>query len=455
MPIKTLHITNNYHPSSGGIRTFYLALLDAANRLRRPMRLVVPGDTDHSEEVGEFGRIYHVRAPRTPVFDRRYRLILPHTFLFPRENGLREILRLEQPDVVEICDKYSLCYLAGVLRRQWIPGVRRPTLIGVSCERMDDNVESFITASATARRLSALYMKKIYGPLFDFHIGVSHYVGAELSSVWPGAEGRLFVLPMGVHAGHLGPEHRDSEWRARLQREVGGNGGTALLLYAGRFSPEKNLALLVSMMEKLTDCGHVSANHVPGRPIPDCRLLLAGSGPLEPWLRGQSVRSDGRIRLIGHVEGPAEMARLLASVDLVVHPNHREPFGIAPLEAMASGTPLLVPNAGGVLEYANEDCAWLAPPEPGSFASAVLEALSNPSATYAKAERALQVAARHDWRQVAVQFFETYEALHALRLRTSLAEPLDRSSAAVEALGNAEVCGVQHSSAILDRSVTP
>jgi hypothetical protein len=43
MAIKTLHITNSYHPASGGIRTFYHALLDGANRHRRLVRLVVPG----------------------------------------------------------------------------------------------------------------------------------------------------------------------------------------------------------------------------------------------------------------------------------------------------------------------------------------------------------------------------------------------------------------------------
>jgi len=65
MAIKTLHVTNYYHSASGGIRTFYLALLAGANRLRRPMRLVVPGDTDRVEEAGDFGRIYYVKSPPT------------------------------------------------------------------------------------------------------------------------------------------------------------------------------------------------------------------------------------------------------------------------------------------------------------------------------------------------------------------------------------------------------
>ena len=416
MAIKTLHVTNHYHPASGGVRTLYLALLEGANRLRRPMRLVVPGDENAVEEAEGFGRIYYLKAPRCPVFDRRYRLILPHTFLLPCASGLRHILQVEQPELVEICDKYSLCWLAGALRREWIPGVLRPTLVGLSCERMDDNVRSYITPTKAALRLAGLYIRNIYVPLFDFHIAVSHYVSAELTGACPAITNRLAVRPMGLHLEHLGPERRDPHLRLRLQQESGGDGATALLLYAGRLSPEKNLALLVDMMEQLMH----PANPRPAGDrigaLPDCRLLIAGSGPLESWLREQGIRLGGRLRLLGQLDNRAELARLLASVDVFVHPNPREPFGIGPLEAMASGTPLVAPDAGGVLEYADPSCAWLAKPEGRAFAGAVLEVLANPPGARAKLDRARSVAARHNWHNITAQLFDTYEALHAARL---------------------------------------
>jgi glycosyltransferase involved in cell wall biosynthesis len=342
-------------------------------------------------------------------------LILPHTFLLPQGKGLRRILRLEQPDLVEVCDKYSLCWLAGALRREWIGGVPRPTLVGMSCERMDDNVESYITATPPARRLAKLYLGKIYAPLFDYHIAVSHYVSEEIAEAWPAVGNRIKVLPMGVHLDHLGPQHRDTTWRARLQKESGGNDATALLLYVGRLSREKNLPLLVEMMERLLSMAKSPAPGGAPAHFPDWRLLMAGSGPLEGWLREQNARLGGRLRLLGHLSDTHEMARLLASVDVFVHPNPREPFGIGPLEAMASGTPLVAPHAGGVLEYADSASAWLAPPEGEAFARAVLEVLSNPTAAQAKAQTALRGAERYQWRNVAPRFFDTYETFHALR----------------------------------------
>lgn len=61
MSIATLHLTNAYHESSGGIRTMYHALLAQAEIEHRSMTLVVPGDTDREEPRGRFTRIVHVR----------------------------------------------------------------------------------------------------------------------------------------------------------------------------------------------------------------------------------------------------------------------------------------------------------------------------------------------------------------------------------------------------------
>ena len=61
--LKTLHLTNAWHAESGGICTFYRALFDAANRKGFAMRLVVPAHRTRIEKVGDYGLIYHLKAP--------------------------------------------------------------------------------------------------------------------------------------------------------------------------------------------------------------------------------------------------------------------------------------------------------------------------------------------------------------------------------------------------------
>jgi alpha-1,6-mannosyltransferase len=412
---KTFHITNSYHPTSGGIRTFYRALLAAANERGRLMRLVVPGESDDREDVGRFGRIYYLRARPAPAFDRRYRLMLPDTYLPPSRGSIVKLLEAEQPHLVEICDKYSMFYLAALLRKGWMPGVPRPTLVGLSCERMDDNVGAYLGGSSLLRRLTRAYVRHLYGPPFDYHIANSDYTADELrTSLWDRAPDFIHVCPMGVDADRFGPAHRDPLLRRSLLERAGGGPDSVLLFYAGRVSPEKNVGLLVDALACLTrPMPHGQT------PVRDYRLVIAGDGPLSDALADDATRrAPGRLLRLGPVEGRELLARYYASADVFVHPNPREPFGIAPLEAMASGLPVVLPSAGGVLSYATRDNAWLAAPDGESFALQIRCAVEQPSPARIAAAR--DTARAHRWDAVADRFFALYDDLaHKFRTRSS------------------------------------
>jgi alpha-1,6-mannosyltransferase len=410
MPIKTLHITNYYHASSGGIRTFYRALLHAADAQRREVRLVVPGPEDSVENIGDFGRIYTIAAPRSRLFDSSYRLLLPHLYALPYSSQLRRILQEEQPDLVEICDKYTLCFLPSMLRRRWIEGVTPAALVGLSCERMDDNISAFISSGPLGRFFSSWYMRTMYAPRFDCHISVSDYTAQEL---WQALVDRpdlpVHVCPMGVSSDHLSPSRRSQRTRAALLDLLRASDPvhpvddqTRLLLYVGRISPEKNLSLLVDMMRTLA-C----------EPSRDCRLLIAGAGPLEPWLAETAERSmPGRVYRLGHVSDRDRLADIYANCDALIHPNPREPFGIVPLEAMASGLPVVAPNSGGVLAYAHAGNAWLAEPTGKAFAAAVLDLLSEDGTKESRIAQALHTASELSWPRVTARFFTLYDDLY-------------------------------------------
>lgn len=396
--IKTLHLTNAYHEHSGGIRTFYRALLGAARHHQRHVRLVVPAERSAVEDVSDFARVYHLAAPPSLLIDRRYRLILPHRFAFGRHTALWRILRDEQPDLIEICDKYSLCHLGSLIRRRWFPGRQRPAVVGLTCERMDDNVATFLSGSVTARRFAQWYMHSAYSPQFDAHIAVSGYTGEELE----GGLRPIHIRPMGIDAGRFSSVERDDARRRRLLGDAA-TPGTILLLYVGRLSIEKNLPLLFDTLDLLNTDGP-----------PRVHLVIAGSGPLSSWLTSEGARrAPGRVHLIGHVSARERLAELYADADIFVHPNPREPFGLAPLEAMATGLPVVVPLSGGVREYATERNAWLAEATGAGFADAVRTLLRHPDERDRRRECARRTAADHDWRAVTGRYFQVYDEVHA------------------------------------------
>ena len=142
-------------------------------------------------------------------------------------------------------------------------------------------------------------------------------------------------------------------------------------------------------------------------------LLFAGAGPRAEWLRSAAdQQAPGRIHLLGHIADRNQLANLYSNCDALVHPNPREPFGIAPLEAMASGLPVVAPAAGGVLSYANERNAWLVNPEAGHFAAGVRETFSCDAARSGKIANALHTAANFDWPRIAAIFFQLYDDLY-------------------------------------------
>ena len=421
--LKSVHITNYYHKNSGGISTSYNALMAAAERHERYVRLIVPGETESVEEVNAFAKIYYVPAKQSPIFDKRYRVMMPWQYMVA-DSVIRKILLAEMPDMVEITDKYTLSLFGTMVRKKGFQQLGRPMLVHFSCERMDDNIASFLSKGKIGQWLARRVIGNYTLPSFDYHIANSAYTAEEffdslsedknkkrskrfLNWCWryfaaprvPAAE-RIFVCPRGVDIDLFSPEKRSEEVRREMIERAGVPKNSVLLLYAGRISPEKNVGLLVEMMNLLV-----------ADKTKDYRLLVAGAGPLSEWLQEQTDKSfPDKIVQLGHLEKET-LSKYYANADVFVHPNPKEPFGIAPLEAMASGAPTVAPNSGGILSYATDENSWLVEPNGPSFAAAVREVIEDPENREIKIAGALETA-RMNTRQASTdRLFATYDEL--------------------------------------------
>ncbi len=122
---KSVHITNYYHKNSGGISTSYNNLLAAAGRHERYMRLIVPGETEAVEEVNDFAKIYYIPAKQSPIFDKRYRVMMPWQYML-NDSVIRKILLSEMPDMIEVTDKYTLSIMGAMVRLNKFKQIGRP-----------------------------------------------------------------------------------------------------------------------------------------------------------------------------------------------------------------------------------------------------------------------------------------------------------------------------------------
>ena len=320
---------------------------------------------------------------------------------------MRGILAEERPDLVECCDKYTLNYLAGLLRKGWlgIPSYR-PAVVGLTCERMDENVAGYVSPGRMAQAFCRWYMQWLYFPLFDHHIANSPHTAGELHEASFGHRKRsgVWVRPMGADCRLFKPARRAESFRGWLESRSGAPEGAALILYAGRLAPEKNVDLLIETM-RLLERRHGSRFH----------LLIAGEGPLRAGMERLCARDlPGAVCFLGYIGNRETLADIYANCDVLLHPNPREPFGIAPLEAMASGLPVIGPNSGGLTSYAHSGNAMLANPDPESFAGAAVALRDDPGLAEGLRQAGRATAEQFGWPTVASSFFALYDELYAV-----------------------------------------
>jgi phosphatidylinositol alpha 1,6-mannosyltransferase len=128
-----------------------------------------------------------------------------------------------------------------------------------------------------------------------------------------------FLMSHSVNTEAFRPEFRD---RAAGAFQIG---------YVGRLTPEKNVRFLARLQQDLLAAGHR-----------DFRFLLIGRGSEEHWLRENMRHAD----FAGWLNGQ-ELSRAFANLDAFVFPSETDTFGLAVLEALASGVPALVSPGGG------------------------------------------------------------------------------------------------------------
>lgn len=119
--------------------------------------------------------------------------------------------------------------------------------------------------------------------------------------------------------------------------------------YLGRLHPKKNVALLIDAVGQLDD--RVS-------------LVIAGRGEstLETALRHQADRVlPSRASFVGWVAS-SDKTKFLSSIDVLVMPSEYECFGVAAIEALAAGTPVIVSDRVGVADIVREQRAGRAVP---------------------------------------------------------------------------------------------
>jgi glycosyltransferase involved in cell wall biosynthesis len=220
----------------------------------------------------------------------------------------------------------------------------------------------------------------------------------EAYASWPFDSSPRFVVPNGINPDDY--EVDRDQARALMQQFLPGLQGAPYVLFLGRLHAKKRLDLLIEAF-------------LTGAPRA-YRLVIAGpdEGGLWEGLQARYLRDAdaiGRVLRLGMVTG-REKTLLLAAASLFALPSEHENFGVAALEALASGCPVLLsPSVDLADAVLAAEVGYTAPLTVSAWSERLASILADAEGRGRGGERARHwVAENYSWSRITEELIERY-----------------------------------------------
>lgn len=356
--MRILQVANFYGPRSGGLRTAVDELGSGYVRRGHHVTLIVPGPAAEREVLTSGVVRVTVPAPVLP---------LTGGYRVARFTSVAAVAASLDPDVIEVSDRLTLRRMGAWARERDVGSVmiaheRLDRLLGQVLPRSMAQSLADVANRATARA-------------YDTVVCTTAFAGEEFDRI--GAS-NLCRVPLGVDLEVFHPKRHDEAVRHRARR-----GAEHLLIHCGRLSVEKHVHRSIDAVALLRDSGM------------SVRLLVVGDGP---GMRKLTRRAEGLpVDFAGYLGSRSEVAALMASADVALAPGPHETFGLAAVEALAAGTPVVVSRSSALAEIVTPESGALASDSADGVARAVMAVLDSPVAQrrFSARERAEQFSWPH------------------------------------------------------------
>ncbi|WHY87028.1 glycosyltransferase family 1 protein [Neobacillus novalis] len=340
--MKIAIFTDTFHPDINGVARTLKHFTNYFEKQNITFKVFAPDSNSHSNEYIS-SHISRFKS-RSLFFYPECRLAFPNLFRIKAE------LEAFSPDIIHVATPFNmgLCgiYLAKKLS---IP------LVG--SYHTDFNYYLKFYNLQFLSKVLWKYMKWFHKPFKKLFVPSQetytqlHRRGFTNLEIWP----------HGVDCQHFHPYYDKQSIR-----EQRGITKKYLLTFVGRLAPEKDVKTLLDVAKEL-----------PAEVNEQVQWLVVGDGPLREELE---ANSPANMIFTGYLTG-IELAEIYSASDLFVFPSPTETFGNVVIEALASGTPAITANSGGVKNIIQPGVTgYLC--ETGNaaeFADAILKLLENDS----------------------------------------------------------------------------
>jgi alpha-1,6-mannosyltransferase len=365
--VRVVRLANAIAPHSGGLRTALRELGAGYQRAGHEPVLIMPG-LEASDEQTEQGRVITVPGPLVPGTGG-YRVITAR-------KSLRKLLEDLQPDRLEVSDRTTLRWTGDWASEN---GVRSMMISHDSLA----GLLGMVGPPKLSQRL-ADRMNRASAESYDVVVCTTRWAEDEFRRL---AVPNLVRVPLGVDLTSFSPDRHDEKLRSTLARP-----GEHLLVHCSRLSPEKRPDRPIAALAELRSRGV------------DAVLVVLGDGPRRKSLESKAAGLP--VRFLGHVADRGLLAAMLATADVAIAPGPVETFGLAALEALASGTPAVVSCESALPEVVGH-AGLTAEDNAVSYADAVETLLARDTEERRRVAR--EQAMRFDWQTAIDGFLRAHE----------------------------------------------
>jgi alpha-1,6-mannosyltransferase len=379
--VLTMHIcdltTLYIDGGEGGVNTYltekarYLSAQGHAYR----HTIIVPGA--HNATHSLFGStLYTLRSPKF--------CYNPHHRVLTSVQQVKQLLRTLKPDLIEVDCVYFLGHWARTaMERRRIPlvGFYHTHLPSFYARPLTQHFGNLFSQLVEAWAWN--YVAYCMRPLDKILVASNDIYERLIERTDKKAE----QVSLGVNLNLFQP---------RGNTDAACAGRQPVILYVGRLSQEKDLALLFDAFRILSRHGVY-------------HLRIVGDGPLRSKTE-RFVQSTPHTSYTGMVPYGKQLAEIYTTADLLAVPSRNETFGLTILEALASGIPVVAVNQGGPSNLLHAHVGALAiPGDPVDFADKLARVLADKTL----APQCRPYVAQHfSWDLTFAKLLDIYENLH-------------------------------------------
>lgn len=388
--MRIVDVTSFFSAKSGGIKRYYREKARILPRRGLDCHFVTPGAAHDESPLGD-GTLHTIAGQPVPWS--------PEYHLFRPGGGLGRLLRRLRPDVVEVGSHYLL---PEIVRRALAPlGSRGPAVVGFfhtdfPRQLVEPLAQRLLPAGLDRRavELAWRFARRQFGR-YAATLVASRQLAAWLSDL--GVPNVRWV-GLGVDTDTFRPA---PDLPARDPASAPAAGTGPVVTYVGRFSPEKELGLLLASWDEVQRRS-------------GARLRLIGNGPSQATLAAFAATRPS-VTVEAYLDRPSDVAAALASSDAAVLTSGTETFSLATAESLSCGTPVVGPARGAVGELITESGAGVtfAAGSSQALGGALIDLLGRPpSARRELGMRGRQHIMNHfTWERVATRLSDAYASV--------------------------------------------